>query len=184
MQFIELLQWLVKQDPKTVQQWLDEVWNNQRPIPTDFNWRHFAASIDLLAKSGQGSNGEPDRVWANTAILVYFYLINDADALEKIELEDRMMELKIYFMVRFGNVSGDPILDVQQLPPWFFRNLHTSRTEVQERLKSLENLGDEELLRLRWMKNRLSRIQLLAQSQILILDKELENWLAIQSMLP
>ena len=184
MQFIELLQWLVKQDAMTVQQWLDEVWNNQRPVPNDFNWRHFAAAIDTLAKSGQGDNGEFDRAWANVAISIYLYLINKAEAFERIELQDRMMELKIYFMLRFGNVTGDPILDIQQVPIWFFENLHIPLAEVQEHLKSLEKLDHEELLQLRLLKNRLSRIQILMQKQRPTFDKELENWIAIRLKLP
>ena len=48
----KLISFLIKQDPASVHKWLNNVWEGTQTIPEDFNWKHLAAAMAVLAKEG------------------------------------------------------------------------------------------------------------------------------------
>jgi len=181
----ELIAWLIKQDVTTVETWLRNVWEGRESVPKDFYWPHLCAAIEVLARSGNGPRyyERPDLAWAKVAVSIYQYLIDQADPLTRMALEDRMMHLKAHLIRCFGNVPGDSMLDVDQIVEWFFQNLHLSFEDV-EKISSWESLTTEELLRLRYIKNRLSILRFLADDHLIIPDERLRRWLMTQEKLP
>ncbi len=181
----ELIAWLIKQDVTTVETWLQNVWEGRESVPKDFYWPHLVAAIEVLARSGNGPRyyEQPDLAWAKVAVSIYQYLINRADPLTRMSLEDRMMHLKAHLMRSYGNVAGDPMLDVDQIIEWFFRNLHLSIEDI-EKISSWESLTTEELLRLSYIKNRLFVLRFLVDHNLIFPDERLKKWLMIRERLP
>ena len=182
----EVMNWVLKQDPSTVREWLHRVWEGQQEIPHDFDWQNLTATIDIVAKSGNGPHyySRPDLEWAKIAILLYQHLIDKADTFTRISLEDKMMELKAQCICHLGTVTGDPILGSDQYTSWFFLKLHLSIEEAEERSSHVETLEYEELWRLANIKNRLSVIKTLSDRGIVKPDEKLGKWLSIQEKLP
>src|SRR5215469_2739295 len=143
----ELMDWLTHLDGTTVLAWVYRVWEGLEDVPPDFNWLNLAAAADLLAKSGQDPNyySQPDLEWAKVSIAICQHCISTANPREGLLLEQRIMELRAYLIVRLGHVAGDPILDAQQIVEWFFRTIPLSLDEVVRNAASVRELGDKEL---------------------------------------
>ncbi|MBA2679868.1 MAG: hypothetical protein H0U76_15910 [Ktedonobacteraceae bacterium] len=186
MRQVELVDWLLDQDATLVHAWLHRVWEGLQDIPKDFKWEHLAAAADVLARSGRGPNyySQPDLEWAKVAIALYQYLIDISDLTEHPTLEERMMYLRAYFIMNFGVIRGDPILDVNQIVKWFFQNLYLSSIEAEKRLVSFKELEYTEIVKLRYIKNRLTILQFLSSRDLLPPNQELDRWLALREKLP
>jgi hypothetical protein len=182
----DLLLWLIKQDVDTVEGWLDDVWKGVRKVPEDFDWPNLAAAITVRARAANGPDcySKPDLQWGRLAIAIYQYTMTLVDPLTKLSLENSMMHLKGYLILYYGNIVGDPVLDANRIIEWFFQNLHLSLEEAVKQAANMKNLEIEELLRLRYIKERLSIIRFLSEDKVLEPDEELSKWLAIQQRLP
>ena len=182
----ELIVWLTKQDAQTVQSWVHQVWEGTQVIPEDFQWMQLSAAIEVVARAGKGPDyyTAPDLEWARLAVSIYQYLLSQATPLDRMDIELRIMYLKGYLIMHFGSVDGDPLLDVNQIVAWFFHTLTLTREEVAHKMASVDILSDEELLRLRYLKERLSLLQFLSKKHLLPANEEIDIWLALRDTLP
>ncbi len=180
------IQWLLKQGPQAVQDWCYRIWEGREPIPIGFDWKHLAAAIDLEARAGKGPSyyKHPDIEWARVAISLYHYLMKQASPLECIEIDLRIMYLKGYLIIHFGSIAGDPILDVDHIVEWFYHNLIFPRDTIEEKCSSPDQLTYEELISLRFLKERLIILQFLLDNHHLKPNEELLQWLAMREKLP
>jgi hypothetical protein len=182
----ELISWLIKQDVETVKAWIYEAWEGLQSVPGDFKWEYLAATLEVLARSGNGPNyySKPDLEWGKLTVSIYHYLISKADPLTRMSLEERMMYLKAYLISYYGCIAGNAFLDVNRIVDWFFQNVRLSIDEVEKRLAHLKDLEMEELMFLRHLKVRLSIIQFLSDRNLIFPNEILRKWLAIQTKLP
>jgi hypothetical protein len=182
----EIVDWLVKQDVATVKVWLVEVWAGTKQVPPDFSWPNLAAALNISARAGNGPRAyeRPDLEWGQVAISVYSYAQNKVDPLDRPLLEASMMYLRAYLITFYGDVAGDPVLDLHQIIDWFFECLHLSLDEAEAEIAHLPALDIYELGRLRDIKTRLSILRFLADRELFSPNDELERWFALQQKLP
>jgi len=182
----ELMDWLTHQEGTTALAWVYRVWGGLEVVPPDFNWLNLAAAADLLAKSGKGPNyySQPDLEWAKVAIAVCQHFISTASPHERLLLEQRIMELRAYLIVKLGTVAADPILDADQIVEWFFHTLPLSPEEVERKAASVRELEDKDLFLLGYIKSTLPFIQWLSDHHLLSPNPELDRWLALRAKLP
>ena len=182
----QIIDWLVKQDVRTVKAWLAEVWEGTKQVPHDFSWPNLAAAINVLARAGNGPRyyERPDLEWGRVAISVYHYAMGQVDPLARLSLEESMMNLRGYLIIYYGCLAGDPVLDLHQIIAWFFERLHLSLEEAEAEIADLQTLDIYELGRLRDIKTRLSILRFLADQGLFTPDDELKRWLALQQKLP
>jgi len=185
-QSTELIHWLAKQDIDTVREWLHEVWGGSKSVPDNFYWPHLLKSIEILAKSGKGPGyySQPDLDWGRLALEIYHYVIDLSDIATKLYLEIDKMYLKVTFILYYGSVEGDEMLDVSQFIPWFFKDIYISIEHIKDHLAHLQELDIEEITFLRYIKRKLSVIRLLIDKGLLSASEELNDWLTIQDRLP
>jgi hypothetical protein len=186
MNRLELMDWLTHQEGTTALAWLYRAWEGLEYVPPDFSWQSLAAAADVLAKSGQGPNyySQPDLEWAKVTIAICQHCISTAGPRERLLLEQRIMELRAYLIVRLDNVAGDPILDAQQIVEWFFRTIPLSPDEVERKAASVRELEDKELFLLGYIKSTLPFLQWLSDHKLLPPNPELDRWLALRMKLP
>ncbi len=182
----EIITCLIKQDVGTVRAWLDAVWKGQTQIPEDFSWPNLAAALNVLARSGNGPKyyEQPHLEWGRVAVSVYLYAISQVDLTKRKVLEESMMYLKGHLIAFYGNVAGDPVLDINQIIAWFFKHLHHSIEEVETKLTHRQALGIEEAALLRDINTRLSLLRFLANRGLFSPNDELKRWFELQSRFP
>lgn len=189
----ELCEWLLKQDAQVVLQWFHEVLEGSRQVPERFNWLGLAeVSADLAYHREGKSSSPPDKGWAYVSVLVHNYIIDEAkehgrfisqnfapDAREhsRFSFEERLMRLRARFIINFGSVPGDTLLDGEYLVRWFFQELHFSVEEVPQKISRWRELSRGERWELNRMRRKLVLLRLLVEYQRLQPDEELSRWL-------
>ena len=98
------------------------------------------------------------------------------------------MIIRVFMINNFGDLKGNYILDSQKIIDWFHGNLDLSldyaleksnkwRRLIQEKnFSEIETVKDE-LIKIRRIKNCLSVIEALRNSEKVSLDKEIQKWL-------
>ncbi len=182
----QLIDWLVHQKPPVVQNWLEKVWKGEETVPPDFDWPHFTAAVEVQARAGKGPNyyTEPDIEWARITLSLYRYLIEHSNDRTRSSLKINVMALKAHFILRFQPAAGDLLFDIDQIVAWFFASLPFSMEVAEEQCKHLGDLNSEELLQLRYIKDRLAIIKWLQEKDLLTPDNELDRWLTFREKLP
>ena len=175
---IQLLNHLLQQEPAKVENWLEGVLLNQLEIPHDFNWLGLAEAASLNARTKNDLN------WAKLAVRIYKHLEQTADLREKKALSLSSMNLRAYFIKRFGVLPGDSLLDLTRLVQWFMAQLSLSIDEANEDASRWTKLSIERIRELRDIKNQLAVFEQLANSSCLENYPELNLWLKLRNKLP
>jgi hypothetical protein len=174
----ELLSYLTQQEPLQVQSWLKQVLQNQLKIPDHFNWLGLAEMASLKARVNNDLN------WAKVAVHIYDHLEQTAEAREKIALSLSSMNLRAYFIKRFGVIHEDSVLDLNRLIYWFVAGLPLTINQAIEKAEHWTELSIEEIRELRDIKNQLAVFEQLTSNKLLENHLELNNWLKLKSKLP
>jgi hypothetical protein len=182
-------------------------------IPEGFNWLGLAEGTVFRAET-TANNGpellEQALLWARIAVLTYEYMLEHCkDQYSQISLENSLMWLRTFFIIKLGSVKSDPLLGIEQIVQWFFRDLPYSRQDLIELskiwqkikgqplvLKQLSEKGSitvagrvfhNNILReMRLIKNKLKILKALSGNKSLPLaqDKELQSWILLWDQLP
>lgn len=174
----QLLNYLAQREPMEVQNWFEQVLQHQLEIPSHFNWLGLAEAASLNARVKNDLN------WAKVAVHIYDYLEQTADSREKMALSFSSMNLRAYFIGRFGVVPEDIVLDLSRLVQWFMTGLPLSIDQATEDANQWMNLSIENIRALRDIKNQLAVFEGLAKNNLLDNYPELNNWLQLRSKLP
>lgn len=187
--------WLLEQASESVLQWLSEVWEGSRQAPAGFNWLGLAEISPNLAIK------KDDSGWARAAVLVNTYLIVEVKTHGHIfssarvvppeqgervcfSFEERVMRLRVAFLLKRGFVPGDPVLDADQLVEAFFDGLTLS---PQEALKQFaggkEVLSRERVWKLDRIRRNLEFLQPLAERCLLPDHPDLLVWYSLRGQL-
>jgi hypothetical protein len=191
----QLCAWLLEQASESVLQWLSEVWEGSRQIPAGFNWLGLAEISSNLAIK------KDDLGWARVAILVNTSLIVEAkthghvffsarvvppEQRERVcfSFEERVMRLRVAFLLKRGFVPGDPVLDADRVVESFFDGLTLS---PQEALKQFaggkKTLSQEQVWKLDRIRRNLQFLQPLAERRLLPDHSELLTWYSLRDQL-
>lgn len=174
----QLLNYLVQQDPTEVQNWLEPVLQNRLEIPVHFNWLGLAEAASL------NSRVKNDLNWAKVAVHIYEHLEQTASSREKMALSLSSMNLRAFFIKRFGVVPEDTVLDLNRLVRWFMAGLPLSIDHATEQADQWTELSIERIRALRDIKNQLAVFEQLTSSDLLENYPELNNWLKLKNKLP
>lgn len=197
-----LCNWLLEQDPSLVLRWLYEVWEGTRQAPEGFNWEGLAEISAGLANHKDGRlSSPPDLGWARVAVLVNTFLIYEAKALGRVYYsarvvpseereivcftpEERVMRLRVAFLLRVGNVPGDPVLDINLLVQSFFEGLTLSPEEALKQCAAgRKALSREQIWKLKRIQRNLELLRPLAEQNLLPANQELLAWYSIRERL-
>ncbi|KYC35939.1 hypothetical protein WA1_48900 [Scytonema hofmannii PCC 7110] len=174
----QLLNYLAQQEPMEVQNWFEQVLQHQLEVPSHFNWLGLAEAASLNARVKNDLN------WAKVAVHIYDYLEQTADSREKMALSLSSMNLRAYFIGKFGVVRGDVVLDLSRIVQWFIAGLPLSIEQATEDANRWMDLTIERIRALRDLKNQLAVFEGLANNNLLENYPELNNWLQLRSKLP
>jgi hypothetical protein len=187
--------WLLEQDPDLVLHWLSEVWEGSRQAPEGFNWLGLAEISPNLAIK------QEDLGWARVAVLVNTSPISEAKAHghvffsvrgvppEKRErvcftCEERVMRLRVRFLLQRGYVPGDPVLDADRLVESFFDGLMLSPEEALKKYATgKEGLSREHIWKLERIRRNLEFLRPLAERHLLPANQELLTWYSLREQL-
>ncbi len=198
----QLCNWLLEQDPSLVLHWLYEVWEGARQAPEEFNWLGLAEISASLAHHRDGTlSSPPDLGWARVAVLVNTFLIHEAKAHGRVYFsarvvppearervcftcEERVMRIRVSFLLRLGSVPGDPVLDSNLLVQSFFEGLTLSPEEALSQCAAGRKVLNREQI---WKLNRVQRnvelLRPLAEQHLLPANQELFAWYSIRERL-
>lgn len=180
-----LLNHVIQQEGAQAYAWLQSVWEGRQKVPEDFNWLGLAKGAAFNATSQCVlTSSPPDLDWAKVAVEVYEYLIGKADPSRRNSLEYSLMHLRAFCIVRLGVVAHDPLLDVDQLVQWFFRDLKLGPEQAAQKAASWRDLPIDEIRALRQIKNKLSAMKGLYENNMLPPNQELPLWLSLREKLP
>ncbi len=173
-------QTLLKQSPQDVLAWIQRAWSGQIEVPENFNWLGIAES------AGTTANLHADIQWAEVAIRIYEWL-----ALQRSNPSFRHSELSSAMSLRSSmmhkhhqTVPGHYVLDPELIVQWFYNELAWNYDEVAEKTKNWQALSFEQILLLRQIKNRLSKLKHLVNDGYLQPANDLQAWLALYPELP
>ena len=194
--------WLLEQDPSLVLRWLYEVWEGARQAPEGFNWLGLAEISASLAHHKDGIlSSPPDLGWARVAVLVNTFLIHEAKAHGRVYFsarvvppearervcftcEERVMRIRVSFLLRLGSVPSDPVLDINLLVQSFFEGLTLSPEEALSQCTAGRKVLSREQI---WKLNRIQRnvefLRPLAEHHLLPANQELLAWYSIRERL-
>ncbi len=198
----QLCNWLLEQDSGLVLHWLYEVWEGAHQAPEGFNWLGLAEiSAGLATHKDDTLSSPPDLGWARVAVLVNTFLIHEAkahgrvyssarvvppEARERVcfTFEERVMRIRVKFLLRRGNVPGDPVLDSNLLVQSFFEGLTLSPEEALSQCAAGRKVLSQEQI---WKLNRIQRnvelLRPLAEQHLLPAKQELFAWYSIRERL-
>lgn len=163
-----------------VSSWLDGLAIGEPVRGEFFNWELFASTAAARAREGRSLP------WARIALLVYGVLVERALTHEKHSIMLSAMSLRGWLIAEFGAREDDAVLDPEPIVRWF-RSLATMPIQEAARLVSSEDwrtLPMETLLKLRHIKSALNVISLMAETEVVRRNPELENWLQLKPRLP
>jgi hypothetical protein len=187
--------WLLEQASETVLQWLSEVWEGSRQVPAGFNWLGLAEISPNLAIK------KDDLGWARVAVLVNTYLIVEAkthghvffsaqvvppEQRERVcfAFEERIMRLRVAFLLKQGFVPGDPVLDANQLGESFFDGLTFSPQEaLKQFVGGKQAHSQEQVWKLDRIRRNLELLQPLAEQCLLPDHLDLLTWYSLRDQL-
>jgi|SRR5579883_110374 hypothetical protein len=192
----DLSNWLLKQSPECVLQWLHEIVEGTPSMPAGLNWHGLAecAAFDVWHTGGHPTTS-PNIGWARVAVFAYSYIIDkvreqghflqarprlNAERREQLafSFEEPLMNLRVSCINRLGPIPGDPVLDLTHLFDWFFQNLRLSPEEIPERFAPEKRVQ----LRLaeKWELTRILRklaiLERLDQHYLLDVRTDLQAW--------
>ncbi len=135
----------------------------------------------------------PDLGWARVAVLVNTFLIHEAKAHGRVyssarvvppEARERVMRIRVRFLLRLGSVPGDPVLDSTLLVQSFFEGLTLSPEEALSQCAAGRKVLSQEQI---WKLNRIQRnvefLRPLAEQHLLPANQELLAWYSIRERL-
>src|SRR5579875_1936127 len=129
----DLLNHLLIQQPEEVYKWLQKAISGLLQVPEDFNWLGLAEGVVSTAEA-TADNG-PDSLaqalqWAKIGVTTYEYMLNrHSGRYSRSSLENSLMWLRAFFIIRLGPVEHDSLLGAEQIIQWFFQDLPYSRQE-------------------------------------------------------
>lgn len=197
METDNLANWLLKQEPSLVLQWLHEMLEGTRPLPEGFDWRGLAecAASDTFQKSENASL--PNLGWANVAVLAYSYVLQEEKKSMRLahnpemkkfsylSLELALMRVQARCILTFGHVAGDPVLDVDHLIQRFFEDLPFSPAEaLQKYTEESKELTSNEYRELYRIRRKLQILQPLEQEHVLPSNPDLLLWFSVSTHIP
>lgn len=178
-------------DPKKLLDWLIENIETGSGDTSEVNWHGLADSAALRANSSIriGAHNEALQ-WARISIISYQHLIGRVEWHYAHALNMSMMMLRVKLIKLLGPKTNDLVLDIDQIYKWFFDNLHVSIEDAVEKSNSwitrvqLQQLEPEEIVKLRYIKNRLSVFKEIQNDPRFTLSDALKKWMMIKPMLP
>lgn len=176
-----------EQDAESVVAWVTNTLSPKTTAPQDFNWLLLADVCSAKARKSQNGSGLPDRTWAEVATAIYDHLADDADRKKPGSGESftiSSMMLRAGAIEKHGVISGHPVLDVNLILQWFWNNIKESCEDVEKKAANWKTLPIAEIRELRQLKNRLTVIAALADSDKYVLEEELNTWLSVREKLP
>lgn len=147
--------WLFEQNSEGALHWLDEIWEGSRQAPEQVNWLLLAEISPNLALQ------QDDLGWAHLGILVNTFLISTirtcGQTFSSARMippeqrvwacsgpERRILSLRVRFLLQRGHLSGNPVLDRNQLIPSFLSGLTLSFEEALKQWNTGEKEPDRE----------------------------------------
>lgn len=198
----QLCNWLLEQDPRLVLRWLYEAWEGTRQVPEGFNWVGLAEISAGLAHHKDGTlSSPPDLDWARVAVLVNTFLIHEAKAYGRVyfsarvvppeerervnsTFEERVMLIRVNFLLRLGSVPGDPVLDINLLVQSFFEGVTLSPEEALSQCAAgRKALSREQAWKLGQIRRNLELLRPLAEQHLLPANQKLLAWYSIRERL-
>ncbi len=209
----DLLNYLLHQKPEDIREWIQGSMDSSMLAPENFNWLGLAQGATSKAESLASSKPEflvQAIQWARVGVMIYEYLLNEKSNLyDRNSLENSLMMLRTFFIVKIGIVDHDSLLDVNLIIQWFFLDLPYSLRELAElseiwreikkqpalfrQLASGEKitmaqreLQAEMFKQMRWIKNKLKILKILSENKCLSpsQDSELRGWIRLWEQLP
>ena len=184
-QVITSLNQLMQQDASYVESWLKNIWHGQLEAPEDFNWLGLAEAATFKAHSDSNEDfNAANLMWAEVATSVYERLAAESSSPESESFVNSAMMLRVAMITRFGSISEHDVLDINFITRWFFSSLDMSYDEVNEKAHSWQTCSINDIRKLRQIKNKLSVLSVLSESDLFQLNEELSAWLALRKKLP
>jgi hypothetical protein len=180
--------------PEHLMAWIVRLRNGEQPIPSKFNWPRLANFVTDRTFRTDLTSGVDTR-WLPVAAAVLDFIVTLAENGERASRDIAAMMLRARAIGLLGAVQSDPILDPEVIRLWFVRSLPMSLDEALARSQQLRLMEPSQrevllveqpsLLRdLRRLKNRLMVVEQMARVSDLLLDPNIEAWLAARSQLP
>ncbi len=135
------------------------------------------------------------------AVLVNTFLIHEAKAHGRVyfsahvvppeareracfTFEERLMRIRVSFLLRLGSVSGDPVLDINLLAQLFFEGLTLSPEEALSQCTAGRKvLSREQIWKLKRIQRNVELLRPLAEQHLLSAKQELLAWYSIRERL-
>jgi hypothetical protein len=198
----QLCNWLLEQDPGLVLNWLYEVWDGAHQAPEGFHWLGLAEISAGLAHHKDGTLTSPPGLgWARVAVLVNTFLIHEAKAHGRVyssarvvppeareracfTFEERVMRIRVSFLLRLGSFPGYPVLDSNLLVQAFFEGLTLSPEEALSQCAAgRKALSREQIWKLKRIQRNVEFLRPLAEQHLLPANQELFAWYSIRERL-
>lgn len=171
--------------PSFVEHWLNELRAGKAAVPVAVHLFDLAQLAGFQSQSAPPHPAEgSDLEWARVAVALFEEGLRQGVTTNIESATNRAMLLRVRMIGRYGNVSGDVVLDADIIRDWFYRDLRLSGEEAVMRGDRWRELPLEQIRELRRIKNRLSIIQALAATRKGPLANDLREWLSIRERLP
>lgn len=209
----KLLTHLLREKPENICYWVKNVEAHLSMVPDNFNWLGLAEGAVCEAETLANNNPESFEqalLWAKVAVISYEYMLNYlGNRYDRFSLENSLMLLRSFFILKVGPVEKDPVLGTEQIVHWFFQDLLYSQQELRELIQIWQNIKGYPLLlkqlsdnrkitvagrvfqadmvrNMRILKNKLKILKALFENGRLspTQKEELNNWVLFWEQLP
>ncbi len=182
------LEFLLKQSPEIVQDWLEQVWSGRIFPGEDFFWHGLAEGASSKANQVSPVSSNEDKInWATIAVKIYAYMASTLHPLAADSYESSAMTLRAFMIGKYGNIPGHPLLDVGIVERWFFQHLPMTLVEAQNKCPLPLSVYKNQIAtvrELRAIKNSLNVIKALNEDGYLLDSQELQQWVQLRDKLP
>jgi hypothetical protein len=168
-----------------IEEWQTSVEAGDEQVPEEFNWLGLAEvaafNASSITKQGLGSGG---LIWARIAISTYQHLARQSHITSQDTYLNSAMNLRVFMINQLGSISGDSVLDMEQVLQWFLDGLTLTFEDVARKVGNWSNLDHDEVLKLRRIKNRITILEHLSKERHVSFDQNIKAWLSLRESLP
>lgn len=180
---MDTLQDVLLRPPAEIMAWLDSVRRGEISVSPGFNWLGLAeaAGADAIRSGDENES----LTWGEVAIGVYDTLRRQAESESAARsLLLSTMNLRAHLIMRFGSGPAGSVRDPDLVLALFRLNTPIESHSTAARLVQQTPLSMEEMRSLRFLKNLLGPLRLLAQHGYIDHASDMDAWLGLKNRLP